>query len=40
MTNLVLLTRPLFFDLPIWSSQSDCGQCIDSIDCAVPQRPS
>lgn len=40
MTNLVLLTRPLFFDLPIWLSQSDCGQCTDSIHCGVPQRPS
>lgn len=40
MTNLVLLTRPLLFAPPIWSSQPDCGQCTDSIDCAVPQCPS
>lgn len=40
MTNLVLPTRSLFFGPHIWSSQSDCGQCTDSIHYGVPQCPS
>lgn len=40
MTNLVLPTRSLFFDPPIWSSQPDCSQSTDSIHYGVPQRPS
>lgn len=40
MTNLASPTHSLFFDPAIWSSQPDDNQCIDSIHCGVPQRPS